>query len=299
VRHDLGRLRRFNRLLTQRVGLLDPRYLRSPLPFAQARLLYEVAALAPLATNHLRRLIAVDAGALSRGLAVLEARRLVRRRVEPGNARNRVVEVTAQGIGLLARLDVRADDRVSAMIAGLAAGERRRLLAVVDEARRLLVGALLGIERRAAQDPDVRAAQAAYLAEIARRLGRPLDAWNQGVLAPALSLLVVDGRRPVGCGLLRRFRPGVGEIKRMWLHPDVRGLGLGVRLLGALEDAARQAGNREVRLDTNERLLEAIALYEAAGYRRIPRYNDNPDATHFYAKAFGARRVRAGARMAR
>jgi GNAT superfamily N-acetyltransferase len=143
----------------------------------------------------------------------------------------------------------------------------------------------LRIERRAERDPDVRAAQAAYLAEIARRFGRPLDPWNQGAVAPALSLLVVDGRRPVGCGALRQIEADVGEIKRMWLHPDVRGLGLGARLLAALESAARQARQRELRLDTNERLGEAIALYEAAGYRRIERYNDNPDATHFYAKA--------------
>jgi ribosomal protein S18 acetylase RimI-like enzyme len=70
----------------------------------------------------------------------------------------------------------------------------------------------------------------------------------------------------------------------MWLHPDVRGLGVGTRLLDRLEAAAREAGHREIRLDTNERLTEAIALYERAGYRRIGRYNDNPDATRFYAK---------------
>ena len=144
---------------------------------------------------------------------------------------------------------------------------------------------MLRIERRADHDADVRAAQAAYLAEIARRFGRPLDPWNQGPLTPARSLLVVDEGRPVGCGVLRDLASGVGEIKRMWLHPDARGLGLGTRLLAALESAARHAGHQAVRLDTNEHLREAIALYESAGYRRIARYNDNPDATRFYAKS--------------
>ena len=153
---------------------------------------------------------------------------------------------------------------------------------------------MLRIERRADHDADVRAAQAAYLAEIARRFGRPLDPWNQGPLTPARSLLVVDQGRPVGCGVLRDLAPGVGEIKRMWLHPDARGLGLGTRLLAALESAARHAGHHAVRLDTNERLREAIALYESAGYRRIARYNDNPDATRFYAKSLrGGGRQRA------
>jgi len=118
VRDALGRLRRFNRLLTRRIGLVADRYLGSPLTFAQARLLYEVALLAPLGTHHLRRLLAIDPGAMSRGLAGLEARRLVRRRVDPGDGRNRVVEVTASGRKLLAMLDLRADGQVAAMGAG-------------------------------------------------------------------------------------------------------------------------------------------------------------------------------------
>lgn len=285
---DVARWRRFNRLMTQRIGLLDERYLGSPLPFAQARLLYDVAVLAPLATHHLRRLLAVDAAALSRGLGALERRGLVRRHVDHANRRQRLVEVTAAGRRLLATLDRRADVRVGTVADALGRGDRRRLVDALDEARRLLLGAVVRIERRGDRDPDVHAAQAAYLGEIARRFGRPLDPWNQGPVAPAVSLLVVDGRRPVGCGALRPLAPRVGEIKRMWLHPDARGLRLGRRLLDALECAARETGRRELRLDTNGRLPEAIALYEAAGYRRIARYNDNPDATHFYAKALAA-----------
>lgn len=68
---ELVRLHRFNRLLTQRIGLLDERYLDAPLPFTQARVLYEVAVLAPLGTHHLRRLLTVDAAALNRRLAAL------------------------------------------------------------------------------------------------------------------------------------------------------------------------------------------------------------------------------------
>lgn len=286
---ELGRLRRFNRLLTQRIGLLDERYLGSPLPFAQARLLYEVAALAPLGTHHLRRLLAVDAGALSRGLGALLGRGLVRRRVDPTNARCRIVEVTARGRRLLAALDGRSTERVRGIVASLARGERRRLADTVDEARRLLVGAVIRIERRPHGAPDVRAAEAAYIAEVGRRFGRPFDPSNQRAIAPAVWFVVLDGHRPVGCGALRQIAPGVGEIKRMWLHPDARALGLGSRLLAALESAARAAGDHEVRLDTNERLTEAIALYAHAGYRRVRRYNDNPDATHFYAKRFRRR----------
>ena len=59
-------------------------------------------------------------------------------------------------------------------------------------------------------------------------------------------------------------------------------------LLETLEVAARGLGYDVVRLDTNEVLVEAIRLYEACGYRRIGRYNDNPDPTHFYEKVLTA-----------
>ena len=57
---------------------------------------------------------------------------------------------------------------------------------------------------------------------------------------------------------------------------DARGTGLGTRMLAELEALCTRLGHARVRLDTNGTLLEAIALYERAGYRRIARYNDNP-----------------------
>lgn len=77
----------------------------------------------------------------------------------------------------------------------------------------------------------------------------------------------------------------VREIKRMWVAPTARGLGVGQRLLAAIEDRASVLGTRTLRLDTNETLTTAIALYESAGYRRIDRYNDNPYATHFMERS--------------
>jgi DNA-binding MarR family transcriptional regulator/GNAT superfamily N-acetyltransferase len=285
VSAGLLRLRRFNRLLTERIGVFDERYLGTTLPFAQARLLYEVAALAPLASHHLRRLIALDPASLSRTLTALEARRYVRRTVDPSDSRHRIVEITTRGRTLLATLDDRSDDRVARVIAKLPRADREQLFGALEQARKLLMRTSVRVEPLGSNHPDVRATQAAYLGEIARRFGRPLDPWNQGSVRSAVSLIVVDGQRPIGCGALRELSPTVGEIKRMWLHPDARGLGFGVRLLSELEAAARRRGQRELRLDTNARLGDAIALYESTGYRRIERYNDNPDATHFYMKS--------------
>jgi GNAT superfamily N-acetyltransferase len=88
----------------------------------------------------------------------------------------------------------------------------------------------------------------------------------------------------LGCGAVQYLDGSTAEIKRMWVSADARGLGLGRRLLVRLEDEARAAGRTRVVLDTNETLLEARSLYGSAGYAEIERYNDNPYATHFFAK---------------
>jgi GNAT superfamily N-acetyltransferase len=89
---------------------------------------------------------------------------------------------------------------------------------------------------------------------------------------------------PVACGGLQRVDESTAEIKRMWVDPQWRGVGLGKRMLSELEDHARRIGYRRVILDTNAVLTEAITMYRRAGYTDIERYNDNPYAMHWFAK---------------
>jgi GNAT superfamily N-acetyltransferase len=93
------------------------------------------------------------------------------------------------------------------------------------------------------------------------------------------------GGQPAGCGALKTLDPGVGEIARVWVDRPHRGLGLGARLLAALEEQAVVLGHRTVRLDTNRALDEAQAMYRSRGYVEIQRYNDNPYANHWFEKA--------------
>jgi GNAT superfamily N-acetyltransferase len=89
---------------------------------------------------------------------------------------------------------------------------------------------------------------------------------------------------PVACGGLRTLKPGLGEIKRMYVAPGARRRGHARRLLGELETCARELGHERVRLDTNAAQPEALELYAACGYREIPDYNASPTATHWFEK---------------
>lgn len=112
------------------------------------------------------------------------------------------------------------------------------------------------------------------------------DASALGEYAPPGGVFLVArlAGTAVGCGALRPFSPGVGEVKRMWVSPEARGRGVARKLLAALESAARERRLRAIRLDTHSALAEALRLYRAAGYREIPRFNDNPYAHHWFEK---------------
>lgn len=128
-----------------------------------------------------------------------------------------------------------------------------------------------------------------YLAEVAARL----DGFDGGggadpaVEARAGNMIVScdDDGTPVACVAVRLIAPATAEIKRMYVRPAARGRGLGGTVLGVAEQAARDLGANLIRLDTAAPLTEALRLYRRHGYREIPRYNDNPSATHWLEKS--------------
>jgi putative acetyltransferase len=92
---------------------------------------------------------------------------------------------------------------------------------------------------------------------------------------PSFTFLVarLDGR-PVGCGALRGLERGVGEVKRMFVVPEFRGLGIARRILKALESRARELDYSIVRLETGDQQPEAVRLYKSSGYSEIAAYGE-------------------------
>jgi ribosomal protein S18 acetylase RimI-like enzyme len=97
-------------------------------------------------------------------------------------------------------------------------------------------------------------------------------------------LLAYLHAEPVGCGAVKHHRDAPSEIKRRWVADAARGLGIGRRLLVALEARALEHGARAVRLETNRNLTEAIAMYRSAGYAEVPAFNAEPFAHHWFEK---------------
>lgn len=89
-------------------------------------------------------------------------------------------------------------------------------------------------------------------------------------------LLVKNEYEAVGCAGVRRWQGDIAELKRMYLKPQTRRLGLGRKLLEAALENARSLGYRSIRLDTLPSMTAAIALYRDFGFTSIPPYRDNP-----------------------
>jgi putative acetyltransferase len=101
----------------------------------------------------------------------------------------------------------------------------------------------------------------------------PSDTAGKG----SVFLIVWLEERGVGCGAVRPFAEGVGEVKRMYVAPEVRGRGVARHLLAEIEEAARKLGYGSLCLETGTAQPEAMGLYESAGYHRIPNYGQYAD----------------------
>ncbi len=139
----------------------------------------------------------------------------------------------------------------------------------------------LVIQPRPYDHPDVRSLVDDLYLEQVGRYGFA-DAPNEDPtdFAPPLGVFLVayaDGI-PCACGGMRAYRPGVAEIKKMYVTPTHRGRGLGRRILDNLEQAAHAASARRIILETGSRNTEALSLYIRAGHRAIPAYRER-DAT--------------------
>jgi DNA-binding MarR family transcriptional regulator/GNAT superfamily N-acetyltransferase len=291
----IDQLRRFNRVVTQRVGALDDAFLSRGRPLGQARLLWEIGD-AGRELRELRARLDLDSGYLSRLLRALTADGLVAVEADPADARVRRARLTPAGVAERTELDLRAEDRAAAILRPLSGAQRERLVAAMAEVERLLVASMVELTVEDPRHPQARYCIAAYFDELAHRFEAGFDpsasnpADDADLTPPAgLLLLATLHGDPVGCGALR-FHDGDGsaEVKRMWVAPAARGLGLGRRLLTELERLAAEHGTARLRLETNRSLVEAIALYRATGYGEVPAFNDEPYAHHWFEKAITA-----------
>jgi DNA-binding MarR family transcriptional regulator/GNAT superfamily N-acetyltransferase len=298
---QVAQVRRFNRLVTQRVGALDDHFLGRARPLGASRLLYEIGP-GGADLRDLRQRLGLDAGYVSRLARALTREGLVRLSRGGGDRRVRTARLTAAGRRELQEMNTRSDQAATALLRALTGRQRETLVAAMAQVHRLLRVAGLEIERVDPASPAARWCVAQYFAELDRRFDAGFDptaslpAEDRDFVPPRGVFLVatLDGA-PVACGAVKAIGPRVGSVKRMWVADAARGLGIGRRMLQALEAQARRLKLQILRLETNRALSEAIALYRSAGFHQVPPFNDDPYADYWFEKRLRARAPRRGA----
>lgn len=289
----IGQVRRFNRLVTERVGALNDHFLGRDLPLGEARLLWEIGP-GDGEVRDLRRRLGLDSAYVSRLLRALEGRGLVAVGASERDGRVRWARLTEAGLARRDEYDRLSDDFARSVLEPLGEGQRARLTAAMAEVERLLTASLVAIEPADPAGADADWCIGQYFAELDARFEGGFDAARSisadvDELTPPSGLLLIARLRdePVGCGALKFHGAAPAEIKRMWVAPAARGLGLGRRLLRELERRAAEMGVATLHLETNRALGEAIALYRGAGYREVAAFNDEPYAHHWFEKRIG------------
>jgi DNA-binding MarR family transcriptional regulator/GNAT superfamily N-acetyltransferase len=289
----ISTVRSFYRALTLRVGVFTDRFLGRERPLANSRLLFEIGK----EGAHIRELRArldLDSGYLSRLLRSVERDGLVEVAPLESDLRSRRARLTAAGRKELKHLDRLGNRFAEETLEPLSDAERGRLVTAMSEVEKLLNLSFTRISVEDPDSPDAKWCLGQYFAELGERFEGGFDAGRSipadaGDLRPPRGTFLVarlDGR-PVGCGAVKATEPGVGSIKRMWVSREVRGTGVGRRLLLALEKEAAGLGMGLLRLETNRSLHEAQALYRRSGYREVPAFNDEPHANHWFEKRNG------------
>lgn len=288
---DTQKIRSFNRTVTQRLGALNERYLGRDRPLVESRVLFEIGT-AGVAVTDLRARLNLDSGFLSRLLRSLERKGFAstaRRSAHDGRAR--FASLTRRGVTELGRINALSDELARSMLRPLTKEQQQRLVAATSEVEHLLRASSVEIAQRDPSSPEATRCFDRYFADIASRFSEGFDRTANGFadakdFAPPRGCVLIASLfgESVGCSALRTLEPGIGEIKRMWVAPSARGLGIGRRFLHELEGIARRRRMRAIRLDTNRSLNEALQLYRSSGYREIGRFNDNPYAHHWFEK---------------
>jgi DNA-binding MarR family transcriptional regulator/GNAT superfamily N-acetyltransferase len=265
---DVAAVREFNRFYTARLGMTRNGLHRTGHPLAEARVLYELGAHGPTETRDLRAAMAIDAGQLSRLLTRLEAKGLLTRHRD---ARRQRVRLTDEGQATFARLDERSAEEVAALLDALpdptVAVERMNAL------RRAIEPSSNTVLLRDPEPGDLGWLVERHGALYAREYG-----WDQsferlvaGIVAafdPGTDrawIAELDPER-AGAVLCVHHDDSTAKLRTLLVEPHARGLGLGTRLVDAVNRHARNRGYTTLTLWTNDVLTAARRIYERAGF---------------------------------
>ena len=274
-------VRRFSRFYTRRIGVLHEGLLGSPLSLAEGRVIWELAQRETATAAELAAELGLDAGYLSRILGGFERRGLIDRRPLERDGRQSDITLAEAGRALYATIDAKSRGEVAALLGELDDADQARLVEAFETAERLL-----GQPRKPAGPAYIlRPHEPGDIGWIIHRHGvlyaeeYGFDTRFEALVAQIAAAFIenFDAARErcwiaeragaiVGSVLLVRESDEVAKLRLLYVEPRARGLGIGSRLVAECVRFARQRRYRRITLWTNDVLVAARRIYQAAGF---------------------------------
>jgi putative acetyltransferase len=284
---DPNRLRAFraaSRTMVRELGFMQEDCRPAGIPHVQVHVLVELAEAGTLRPSDLADRLQSDPALISRTLGRLQEQALVASDPDPGDRRQRILALTGAGRAVVDGIHAAADAQVLTALDLLAPAEVDAVAGGMHAYAKALRRARLQRDLvvrpiTAADDPQVQALICTVMPEFGASgpgfaLHDPeVNAMSAAYAPPAARYWVVEREgRVVGGGGFAPLAGGdaaVCELRKMYFLPELRGLGVGARLLRTALGGARQAGYRTCYLETLEHMSRARRLYEAFGFRRL------------------------------
>jgi DNA-binding MarR family transcriptional regulator/GNAT superfamily N-acetyltransferase len=276
-------IRSFNRFWTRAIGVLDEALLQTPYSLTEARVIFELAQEpSGVELAALRRRLALDAGYLSRITQRFASDGLVTTSTAPTDARRRLVRLTEQGHAVLATLDRRASAAVEALLQDVRDTDQHRLVEALETIRSIFSNRTppMSVVIRGLEPGDLGWVVARHGALYAEEFGwdQTFEALVARIVADYVDTLdsarerawiaEVDGE-PAGCVFCVRKDSATAQLRILLVEPALRGFGIGTRLVDECIGFARRVGYRQLTLWTNDVLVSARRIYEAAGFTLV------------------------------
>src|SRR5581483_3297518 len=278
-------VRRFNRMYTRQIGLLNEAFLGSAYSLGEMRVLYELAHRTRPTATEVGKSLGLDLGYLSRVLRRFEQAGLLTKVPSESDARQSLLELTRKGKKEVASLEALQERETGAMLEALPAEQRRRLV----ESMRTIADVLGQPIERTPPTIILRSHRPGDMGWIVHRHGALYSeeyGWNdsfEALVADIVAQFVREydakrehcwiAERPngeiVGCVFLVAHSDTIAQLRLLLVEPSARGTGLGRRLVRECIRFARQVGYKKIRLWTNDPLTAARHIYESEGFELI------------------------------
>jgi DNA-binding MarR family transcriptional regulator/GNAT superfamily N-acetyltransferase len=276
-------VRRFNRNYTKWTGLLDEHLLKSRFGLTEARILYELAARKVTTASDLISELGIDPGYLSRILKSFAQSGYITRERSVGDGRQINIGLSKKGEAAFRPLDQKSAEAVVGLLGDLAPNDRERLIRAMS-----VIEEVMDRKRKNDEPVVLRPPRVGDFGWIIHRQGALYSqeyGWNEDFEA-----LVAE----ITACFIKQFKPGrdccwvaemlgriagavfvveedaeTAKLRMLYVEPDVRGGGVGRRLVDEAVGFAGKAGYRRLTLWTNDNLTAARRLYERAGFRLV------------------------------